>query len=131
MGYLRSILNCPKNIALYDLTHMMSMNHLEATNVEISMIDSGSSLVKEFIELILMNPLIVLNLTINKVYSCHDYVCGSWARDTKYILWMDDHVLIMTYKFLAKGSQNIIYWIQHEVIEDDFVVKMESSALDI
>ena len=38
--------------------------------------DSGCSLEKEFSELILMNPLIVLYLIVNQVYSCHDCVCG-------------------------------------------------------
>ena len=45
----------------------------------------------------------VIYLTVNQVDSCHDCVCGPLTRDTKDILWMDDHVLIMTYKSLAAG----------------------------
>ena len=45
----------------------------------------------------------VLYLTINKFDSCHGCVCGPLTRDTKDILWMDDRVLIMTYKSLDTG----------------------------
>ena len=34
------------------------------------------SLEKEFTELIRINPLMVLYLTVNQIDSCHDYVCG-------------------------------------------------------
>ena len=78
-----------------------------------------------------MNPWMVLYLTINQVDSCHGCVCGLLTWDTKEILWMDDHVLIMTYKSPVTGYLNVIYWIQHEVHEDDCVIKMGSSTLGI
>ena len=37
----------------------------------------------------------------------------------------------MTYESLITGYLNVVYWIQHEVYEDDCVIKMGSSALDI
>ena len=42
-----------------------------------------------------------LYLTVNLIYSCHDYVWGPLNWETKDILWMDDYVLIMTYESLA------------------------------
>ena len=75
-----------------------------AMGVEIVKIDSGCSLEKEFIELICINPLIVLYLFANQGYLCHDCVCGSLTWDTKDIFWMVDRVLIITYKTLDIGS---------------------------
>ena len=69
MGYSRRTLSNP--------SHMMSMSDPIAIGVETLRIDSGCSLEKELIELIHMNPLMVLDLTINQVYSCHGCVCGS------------------------------------------------------
>ena len=56
MGYLRRISNNPERIALYDLTHMMSILDLLAIGVETLRIYSRYSLEKEFTELIRMNP---------------------------------------------------------------------------
>ena len=56
MGYSRRTSNYPEGIALSDLTHMMSMVDPVAIGVETPRIDSKSSLEKEFIELIYMNP---------------------------------------------------------------------------
>ena len=56
MGYLRRTSNFPERIALFDLTHMMSMADLVAIGVETSRINSSCSLEKEFTELIHMNP---------------------------------------------------------------------------
>ena len=55
---------------------MMSMDDPIAISVETLRIDSGYSLEKEFTELICMNPLMVLCLTVNQVDSCHGCVCG-------------------------------------------------------
>ena len=76
MGYLIRTSNYPERIALSNSTHMMSMANPIAICVETLRIDSGCSLEKEFIELIRMNPLIVLYLTVNQVDSCHGCVCG-------------------------------------------------------
>ena len=46
----------------------------------------------------------VLYLTVNRVDLCHGYVYGALTWDIKDILWMDDHVLIMSHKFLATKS---------------------------
>ena len=56
MGYLRRTLNYTERIALFDLTHMMSMTDPVAIGVETPRIDNGCSLEKEFTELIRMNP---------------------------------------------------------------------------
>ena len=56
MGYSRGTSNYPKRIALFDLTHMMSMTNLVAIGAETLRIDSGCSLEKEFTDLIRMNP---------------------------------------------------------------------------
>ena len=56
MRYSRGILNYPKRIVLYDLTHLMSIAHPVAIGIETLRIDSGCSLEKEFTELIRMNP---------------------------------------------------------------------------
>ena len=55
---------------------MMSMADLVTISVETLRIDSGCSLKKGFFELICMNLIIVLYLTINHVDSCHDSVYG-------------------------------------------------------
>ena len=103
MGYLRRISNYPEIIALSNPTHTMSMADPTAIGVETLRIDSGCSLEKEFTELICMNPWMVLYLTVNQVHSCHGCVCKPLTWDTKDILWMDDHVLIMTYESLVMG----------------------------
>ena len=56
MGYLIRTSNYQERITLSDLTHMMSMVDLVAIGVEKLRMDSECSLVKEFIELICMNP---------------------------------------------------------------------------
>ena len=56
MGYSRRTSNYSKTITLFGLTHMMSMTNHVAISVETLLIDSGSSLEKEFTELIRMNP---------------------------------------------------------------------------
>ena len=76
MRYLRRTSNYLKRITLSNRTHMMSMTDLVAIVLEILRIDSGCSLEKEFTELIRMNPLMVLYLTINQVDSCHGCVCS-------------------------------------------------------
>ena len=79
----------------------MSMADPLAIGVETIRIDSVCSLEKDFTELICMNPLMVLYLTVNQLDSCHGYICGPSTRDTKDILWMDDRVLIINYESLA------------------------------
>ena len=54
----------------------MSMVDPIAIGVETLRIDSGYSLEKEFTELIHMNPLMVLYLTVNQVDSCQCSICG-------------------------------------------------------
>ena len=54
--YSRRTSNYPKKITLLDLTHMMSMADLVAIYIGILWKESGSSLEKEFTELIHMNP---------------------------------------------------------------------------
>ena len=54
MGYSRRTSNYSTIIALSDLTYIMSMIDLVATNVEKSRINNGYSL--EFTELIRINP---------------------------------------------------------------------------
>ena len=76
MGYSRRTSNYPERITLSNLIHMMSMADPIAIGVETLRIDSGCSLEKEFTELIRMNPLMVLYLTVNQVDSCHGCVCG-------------------------------------------------------
>ena len=56
MGYSRRTSNYPKRIALSNPSHMMSMADPIAIGVETLRIHSGSSLEKEFTELIRMNP---------------------------------------------------------------------------
>ena len=76
MRYSRRTSKYLERIALSNPTHMMSMADPIAIGVETLRIDSGCSLEKEFTELIRMNPLMVLYLTVNKVDSCHGCVCG-------------------------------------------------------
>ena len=103
MGYSIRKSNYPKRIALSNPTHMMSMVNPITIGVETLRIDSGCSLEKEFTKLIRMNPWMVLYLAVNQVDLCHCCVCGLLNWDTKDILWMDDHVLIMTYESLVTG----------------------------
>ena len=56
MGYARRTSNYPERIAISNPTHMMSMTDPIAIGVETLRIDSGSSLEKDFTELIRMNP---------------------------------------------------------------------------
>ena len=76
MGYLRRTSNYPERIALSDPSHMMSMTDPIAIGVETLRIDSGCSLEKEFVELIRMNPSMVIYLIVNQVDSCHGCVRG-------------------------------------------------------
>ena len=76
MGYSRRTSNYLERIALFDLTHMMSMVDPLAISVETSMIDSECSSEKEFTELICMKPGMLLCQNINQVDSCYDCVCG-------------------------------------------------------
>ena len=74
MGYSRRTSNYPERMTLSNPSHMMSTTDLIAISVETLRIDSGCSLEKEFTELILMNPWMVLYLTVNQVDSCHGCV---------------------------------------------------------
>ena len=76
MGYSRRTSNYPERRTLPYQTHMMSMADPKAIGVKTLRLDSGCSLEKEFTELIRMNPLMVLYLTVNQVDSCHDCVCS-------------------------------------------------------
>ena len=60
MRYLRRTSNYLKRIPLSNLTHMMSMIDPIAIGVERLRIDGGSSLEKEFTELIHMNLSMVI-----------------------------------------------------------------------
>ena len=51
-----------------------------------------------------MNPRINLYLIVNQVDSYHDCVRGPLIGDTKDIFWIDDLLLIMTYKSLVMRS---------------------------
>ena len=51
--------------------------------------------------------------------------------DTKDIFCMDDHVLIMTYKFLSMGSLKCHILDTVQSPKDDCVVKMGFFAIDI
>ena len=83
---------------------MMSMVDSVTIGIETPMIDSGCSLDKEFTKLIRMNPWILFYQIVNQIDSCYGYVHGPLTWDTKDILWMDDRILIMTYKSLAMTS---------------------------
>ena len=65
-----------KRIALYNVTHMMSMIDYVVIGVETPRIDYRLSLEKEFIGLICTNPSMLLHPSVNQVDSCHDYVYG-------------------------------------------------------
>ena len=65
-----------KDIKLSEKKNTMSMIDSTTIIIEIQMIDTSCSSKKEFTKLILMNPCIVLYLTINHVDSCHVYVRG-------------------------------------------------------
>ena len=67
MRYSRRTLNYLERVVLYDLTRTMNMAYLVTIGVETLRIYNGCSLEKEFIELIYINPLIVLYLTIDQV----------------------------------------------------------------
>ena len=56
MGYSKGTSNYPERIALYDPTHMISVDDLIAIDVETLRIYSWCSLEKEFTKLIRMNP---------------------------------------------------------------------------
>ena len=60
MRYSRRTSNYPKRITLSDQTHIMSTTNGVTIGVKTLRIDSGCSLEKEFIELIHMNPLMVI-----------------------------------------------------------------------
>ena len=76
MGYSRRTSNYLERITLSNITHMMSIADPIAIGVDTLRIDSGCSLEKEFIELIRINPSMVLYLNVNQVDSCHGCVCG-------------------------------------------------------
>ena len=57
--------------------------------------------------MIYMNPLMILYQTINEVDSCYGSVCGPLTWETKDIMWMDDHVLTITYESVAAKSLKI------------------------
>ena len=82
----------------------MSMADHVAIGVETLVIDNGCSLEKECIELIHMNPWMVLCQIINQPDSCHGCIRGPLTWDTKDILWMNDHFFTMTYESLAMRS---------------------------
>ena len=65
MGYWIRISSYLKRIILFDLTHIMSMADLIAIDAKTLRIDSECSLEIEFIELVRMNLLIVLYLTVS------------------------------------------------------------------
>ena len=74
----------------------------------------------------------VLFVTINQVDSCHGCVRGTLMRDTKDTLWMNDHVLILTFESLGVGSlKRHIFGIAHDVLEDNCVEKMRLFTLNI
>ena len=75
MGYSIKTSNYLERIALSDMTHKMSMVDPVAISVETLSMDSGCSLEKEFTKFILMNPLMVIYLTVNQVDLCHGCVC--------------------------------------------------------
>ena len=58
-------LNYLERIKLSYLTHMMSMVDFVAINMKISRIDSWKYFEKEVIELIRMNPYMILYLNVN------------------------------------------------------------------
>ena len=75
MGYSRSISNYKEIITLFDMANMMNVSDFVAIIVETIRIYSECYLDNEIIELIYMNPLMVLYLIVNRVDSCHYRVC--------------------------------------------------------
>ena len=65
MRYSRRTSNYQERITLSDLTYVMSMFDLVAIGVDILRINSRCSLQKELIELIHINLLVILYLTVN------------------------------------------------------------------
>ena len=76
MRYLIKTSNYLEKIALSNSTHRMRTIDLVIIGVEKLRISSGCSLDKEFINLICMNPKIVLYLSVNHADSWHSCVCG-------------------------------------------------------
>ena len=71
MAYSIRISNYPNRITLHYLAHIMSMTNLMVIDVKRPKKYSEKSLEKEFIKLILMNPLKVLNLIVNQINAYH------------------------------------------------------------
>ena len=67
MQYLKRTSNYLERIALFDLTHMMSMVDPITIDLDTLRIDNGCSLEKEFTQLIRMNPQMILYLNVNQV----------------------------------------------------------------
>ena len=141
--------NYLERIALFDLTHLMCIADPMAIDVGTPMIDSGCSLEKEFTELIHTNPWMVLCQTVNQVDSCHNCVRGPLIWDMKDILWMDDHVLIVTYKSLAMESPKcqdmtwcprrwlsdqdeiVVLCIKRDLLKEWYVIKSLAKVKDV
>ena len=75
-GYSRRASNYSERIILFDLTHMINIADLMVIYVETPRIDSGYSLEEKLIELIYMNPQIVLCLIVDWVDSFQTCVNG-------------------------------------------------------
>ena len=69
-GYSRRASNYSERIILFDLTHMMNIDDLMTIIVETPRLDSRYSLEEELIELIYMNPQIILCLIVDWFDSC-------------------------------------------------------------
>ena len=65
MRYSRRVSNYLERITLFDLTHMKSITDRITISVETLRIDGAYSLEKESTELICMNLIIVLYLSVN------------------------------------------------------------------
>ena len=74
MKYLRRTSNCPKRITLFDTTHLMSMDDLVTISVEDTK-HNGCYLEKESINLIHMNPSMVLYIIVDQVDSFLSDIC--------------------------------------------------------
>ena len=70
-----------KNNTILSNSYLINMADLVAVSVETLRIDNECFLAKEFIELIYMNPRMVLCQTVNQVDSCHNCLRGplTWA----------------------------------------------------
>ena len=90
---------------------MMSVADLVAIGVETLRIDCEYSMEKEFTELIRMNS----KLSIRLIHCMIMYVV-LWLEALKYILWMDDHILIMTYESLAMG------YLKNDILDTKMIV---------